>query len=232
MMDTLTSLSAKTLTRSLSSPTSSSTHHILTRSLSCSLAGSTTCLPAPLPLIMPCTRPHLTSMTGTWSLRSSNTTTMMTTTNTFPTSSTRSRPSSPLLRMPLSPSTTSWKQHKFLLSFLTSGDVPSLMPSKDIALLNHVATSAATMMDQELHSRMEGDVITSYRRFNARVVGGKKRKSPEDWSLYCFIYLLSVLYCLVPYNREYWLHLLYCLISSLSCLLLYLSTVLPCTRVL
>ena len=35
-------------------------------------------------------------------------------------------------------------------------------------------------MDQELHSRTEGDVIATYRQFDIRAVGGQKCKSPKD----------------------------------------------------
>jgi len=70
------------------------------------------------------------------------------------------------------PPATGWKWHKFLLSFLTSRDMPASMASEDIALLNNVAMAAATMMDQELHSRQEGDVIASYWHFDIRVVEG------------------------------------------------------------
>ena len=161
-MATSTFLSERTLMKSPTPLTSSSTCHTLMRSLYHSLAGLATYLQAPLLLITPYTRLYPTSMTGMLSQRSSAIAATTTTVNDLPMSSTKSRLSSPLSKMPLPPPITRWKQHKFLLSFLTSRDMPSLMPSEDIILLNHVAVEAATIMDQELHSRAEGDVIATY----------------------------------------------------------------------
>jgi len=81
---------------------------------------------------------------------------------------------------PLPLPATTWRWHKFLLSFLTSRDEPSLSPTQDVALLTNVAVAAALTMDQELHSRREGDVIASYRWFDVRAIGGRKRKHPGN----------------------------------------------------
>jgi len=40
--------------------------------------------------------------------------------------------------------------------------------------------ASALTMDQELHSRREGDVIASYQQFNVRAIEGRKYKNPGD----------------------------------------------------
>jgi len=87
--------------------------------------------------------------------------------------------SSPSLMTPLPPPVTEWKWHEFLLSFLTSRDVPTCSHTQDVGLLTSIATAAALMMDQEIQSRWEGDVIASYRQFNVRATNGQKRKHPN-----------------------------------------------------
>src|SRR6266850_6446892 len=189
-----TSSSGRTSTRGPTPLTSSSTHHIQMRSLHCSLAGSATYSPAPLPLTTPYARQYLTSTTGMPSQRWSTTTAMMTTADASPMSSHSSNANLPSLMMPLPLPATIWKQHKFLLSFLTLRDMPSPSPTQDIALLTNVATAVTLMMDQELHSRREGDVIALYRWFNVRAVGGRKHKSPGD-----YLTIVPSIYCLPPY---------------------------------
>src|SRR6266850_685442 len=189
-----TSSLGRTSTRSPTPLTSSSTHHIQMRSLHCSLAGSATYSLAPLPLTTPYARQYLTSTTGMPSQRWSTTTAMMTTTDASPMSSHSSNANLPSLMMPLPLPATIWKQHKFLLSFLTLRDMPSPSPTQDIALLTNVATAVTLMMDQELHSRREGDVIALYRWFNVRAVGGRKHKSPGD-----YLTIVPSIYCLPPY---------------------------------
>jgi len=77
---------------------------------------------------------------------------------------TRSRLNLPLSRTPLLRHIIASKQHTFHLSFLTLRDVPSSMLSVDTASPSHTTPMSATMtMEQELHSRMEGDVIARYR---------------------------------------------------------------------
>ena len=51
---------------------------------------------------------------------------------------------------------------------------------QDVGLLTSVTAAATLMMDQEIQSKWEGDVITSYWRFDVRAVNGQKRKSPGD----------------------------------------------------
>src|SRR6266850_1987082 len=78
-MATSTSSSGRTLTSSPTPQTSSLTHLTQMRSLHCSLAGSATYSPAPLPPTTPYARQYLTSTTGMPSLRLSDTATTMTT---------------------------------------------------------------------------------------------------------------------------------------------------------
>src|SRR6267142_1865527 len=177
---TSTSSSGRTSMRSPTPPTSSSIHRTRIQSLHCSLAGSATYSPAPLPPTMPYARQSLTLTTGTPSQKWSTTATTTITVNASAMSFARSSASSPSSMMPLLPLTTTWRQHKFLLLFLTLKDEPSPSPTQDIALLTSVAAAFALTMDQELHSRREGDVITSYQRFDIKAVGGQKCKNPGD----------------------------------------------------
>jgi len=82
--------------------------------------------------------------------------------------------------MPSPPLATDLKQHKFLLSFLTSRDALSPSHTQDVGLLTSVATAATLTMDREIHSEWEGDVIASYRWFDIRAINGQKHKSPGD----------------------------------------------------
>jgi len=93
----------------------------------------------------------------------------------------KSLPSLPLLRTPSTPPDTALKQLAFLLSF-SRGKPPSHKPSVDNTSITNEAPMEATMvMDQELHSRMKGDVIASYRLFDVRAIGGSwKHKSIGD----------------------------------------------------
>jgi len=150
------------------------------RSLHRSLAGSAIYSPVPPPPTTPYARQYLTSTTGMPSLRLSDTAAMMTTADASLTNSHSSSASSPSSMMPSPQLATEWKQHEFLLLFLTSRDAPTCSHTQDVRLLTSVVATAALTMDQEIHSRWEGDVITSYQRFDVRVVNGWKRKSPED----------------------------------------------------
>src|SRR6266850_7698898 len=96
------------------------------------------------------------------------------------TSFARSSASLPSSMTPLPPPATAWRQHEFLLSFLTLRDEPSLSLTQPVALLPRVAAASTLTMDQELHSRREGDVIASYQWFDVRAIGGRKRKNPGD----------------------------------------------------
>jgi len=82
--------------------------------------------------------------------------------------------------MPSLPPVTEWKWHEFLLLFLTSRDAPTRSHTQDVGLLTSVAATATLTMDQEIHSRREGDVIASYRQFDVQAVNGWKRKHPES----------------------------------------------------
>src|SRR6267142_1481589 len=104
-----TSSSGRTLTRSPTPPTSSSTHLTQMRSLHRSLAGSATYSPAPLLLTTPYARQYLTSTTGTLLPRSSDTITTTTTADALLMNSHSPIVSSPLSTMPLLPPATEWK---------------------------------------------------------------------------------------------------------------------------
>src|SRR6267142_1958101 len=150
------------------------------RSLHRSLAGSATYSPVPLPPTTPYTRQYLISTTGTPSQRSNDTAATTTIADDLPMNSSKSKLSSSSSMMPSPPPITEWKRHEFLLSFLTSRDAPSRSPTQDVELLTNVAGAAALTLDQEIQTKWEGDVITSYRRFDVRAVNGRKRKSPGD----------------------------------------------------
>src|SRR6267142_1410061 len=162
-MATSTSSSGRTLTSSPTPQTSSLTHLTQMRSLHRSLAGSATYSPAPLLPTTPYARQYLTLTTGMPSLRLSDTAAMMTIADTSPTNSHNSSANSPSSTTPSPLPITKWKWHEFPLSFLTSRDAPTRSHTQDVGLLTSVATAAALMMDQEIHSRQEGDVIASYR---------------------------------------------------------------------
>src|SRR6266850_475096 len=138
-----TSSSGRTLTRSPTPLTSSSTHLTWMQSLHHSLAGSATYSLVPLPPTMPYARQYLILTTGMLLQRWNATTATTTTTTTSPTNSRNSSASSPLSTMPSLPPTTGWKWHKFLLLFLTSRDAPSPSPTQDIALLTNITAMAA-----------------------------------------------------------------------------------------
>src|SRR6266850_2434325 len=175
-----TSLSGRTSTKSPTPPTSTSAHLTRMRSLHCSLAGSATYSPVPLPPTTPYARQSLISTIGTPSWRSSDIVATTTTADALLMSSHSSSASSPSSTMPSLLPTTEWKRHEFLLSFLTSRDTLTRSHTQDVGLLTSVATAAAWMMDQEIHSRQEGDVIASYWQFDIQAVNGWKHKSPGD----------------------------------------------------
>src|SRR6267142_1487670 len=175
-----TSSSGRTSTRSPTPLTSSSIRHTRIQSLHRSLAGSATYSPAPLPPTTPYVRQSLSSMTGTPSQRWSTTAATMITIDASLTSFARSSVSSPSSTTPSLPLATTWRRHEFLLSFLTLKDKPSPSPTQDVTLLTSVAAASTLTMDQELHSRREGDVIALYRRFDIRRIGGRKHKNPGD----------------------------------------------------
>jgi len=174
-MDASTSLLGRTLMRNPIPPTFTSIPHIPTRQPNRSCAGSIMCSSAPPLLSTPYTKPYQISTIGMWSLRSNATTAMTTTITASPPSSTRLPLSSPSSRIPSTPLNTELRQPAFQLSFPTSRDEPSHMLNEDDAPME-----AMMVMDQELHSRAEGDVIASYRWFKVRAIGGWKCKSPGD----------------------------------------------------
>src|SRR6267142_2656426 len=136
-----TSSLGRTLTSSPTPQTSSLTHLTQMRSLHCSLAGSATYSPAPLPPTTPYARQYLTSTTGMPSLRLSDTAAMMTIADTSPTNSHNSSANSPSSTTPSPLPITKWKWHEFPLSFLTSRDAPTRSHTQDVGLLTSVATA-------------------------------------------------------------------------------------------
>src|SRR6266850_5126387 len=112
------------------------------RSLHRSLAGSATYSPAPPLPTTPYARQYLSSMTGTPSLRLSDTTATTTTADALPMSSRNSSASSPLLMTPSPLLATKWKWHEFLLSFLTSRDTLTCSHTQDVRLLTSVVAAA------------------------------------------------------------------------------------------
>src|SRR6266850_192274 len=175
-----TSLLARTSTRSATAPTSTLTPCTLMRSLIHYHAGSTTYALVPLPLTTPCVKPCQISTIGMRSQRLNVIATTTTTATALPLNSTKSRPNSSSSRTPFTPPNTNSKWCTFLLSFSTLRVRLSHRPNVDAASPSKAPAEATTTMDQELHSRTEGDVIVMYWCFNVVAVNGKKHKSLKD----------------------------------------------------